>query len=35
MRLAYMTTAATLGLALALPPAERVFAAGAGPFDGM
>ena len=29
-----ITTAATVGLALALPPAERGFAAGAGPFDG-
>jgi len=29
-----ITTAATVGLALALPPAERGVAAGAGPFDG-
>ena len=29
-----ITTAAMVGLALALPPAERGFAAGAGPFDG-
>jgi len=29
-----ITTAATLGLALTLAPAERGFAAGAGPFDG-
>jgi hypothetical protein len=29
-----ITIAATLGLALTLPPAERAGAAGAGPFDG-
>ncbi len=30
-----ITAAATIGLALALPPAERGLAAGAEPFDGM
>jgi hypothetical protein len=29
-----ITIAATLGLALTLPPTERAGAAGAGPFDG-
>jgi hypothetical protein len=35
MRKKSMIAAAVFGLALALPPAGRGFAAGAGPFDGM